>query len=534
MTGIFQFAYLFGILLLVHSYWSCTLQRDIVFVVDGSGSISSLNWRNELTFVSNVINQMNITATNSRVALVQYGTTAEINSPYGFGFTSNVNQILNYLSTLSQLVSLTNTRAGLKKARQYMELQGRPNAEKMIILLSEGLPNEPCACDTCLIYENGCTAASINRVSRCFVNPDAYLLPVCRTPTANCSSCSSSAGDEGCMTCATPLPEVNLIREYGWSMFSFGIITFSSSSFLSYVASLNIDNKFYGANWTELPNNIGLLASTSCQQGNVPTTPILPPPILVANVTFTSIVPNNTVIQVQRDQTDSTKVLAMPTQTLTIASVANLFQIEIDTSSSIRVESNSSETVNILNELQSISITVQQQELNLETFSGVTLPSMYDVIDPSSRQVVGQVIGNGLTISSSTLSSRVRGLNGVSMCIQVSNNVKTRSSQFTVPEFVRRAPKSLETSSQLVQEFVPWKGETIQMEMEKGGTRQKMCARFSVPTTSSARSTDVLVFPALLQNVPTPTATIPPPDVSSSSVTSFVILVLALPCLLVF
>jgi hypothetical protein len=127
--------------------------RDTVLVIDASSSMSSLGNNRPLRdvqaaaklFADMVANQP--TQTSDRIALVtfhQTGTlqqrlTSEQESP---NFTV-VKQRIDGIRLFSGTGWNTNYHAGLKTALDELAQNGRPNAEKRIVFMTDGMPNLP-------------------------------------------------------------------------------------------------------------------------------------------------------------------------------------------------------------------------------------------------------------------------------------------------------------------------------------------------------------------------------------------------------
>ncbi len=52
--------------------------RDVIFVLDSSGSISDQDFNAALKFTRRIVGLLDISQTHTRVALVNYGTTAKV------------------------------------------------------------------------------------------------------------------------------------------------------------------------------------------------------------------------------------------------------------------------------------------------------------------------------------------------------------------------------------------------------------------------------------------------------------------------
>lgn len=127
--------------------------RDTILVIDTSSSMSSLGNNRPLTDVQKAaVNYINTIArlqndSVDRIGLVKFDETAVLqntltsqqDSP-GYG---NVLSKVNSLRLYSGPSWNTNYKAGLQAALDELQSHGRPNADKRIIFMTDGMPNQP-------------------------------------------------------------------------------------------------------------------------------------------------------------------------------------------------------------------------------------------------------------------------------------------------------------------------------------------------------------------------------------------------------
>jgi Flp pilus assembly protein TadG len=127
--------------------------RDTVLVIDTSGSMNSLgnnrpmkDVKDAATLFVNMVSQQ-ATQGSDRIALVNFNRAGTLN----IGLTSQ-QQSTGYGSVKAKINELspwtggginTNYYAGLIKALDELETNGRPNAQKRIIFMTDGKPNLP-------------------------------------------------------------------------------------------------------------------------------------------------------------------------------------------------------------------------------------------------------------------------------------------------------------------------------------------------------------------------------------------------------
>ena len=120
---------------------------DIVFALDGSGSVGSSNFMNLLNFVSDVSNQYDIDKEiAAQVSVVTFSTGAVTNI--------SLPQYQTKTSLSSAIVSIpypgggTSTHLGIQAARNEFRANGRSGARRLLIVATDGQSNNPTATAT--------------------------------------------------------------------------------------------------------------------------------------------------------------------------------------------------------------------------------------------------------------------------------------------------------------------------------------------------------------------------------------------------
>ena len=103
----------------------CPSQLDLVFVVDGSGSVGRSNWRLVTDFLIEVINRLDVGAQQVRVGMVLFSTHAQTLWGLGSRQASDRESLTAGMRDLPYLGGRTNTPGGLEKARRVLERRGR-------------------------------------------------------------------------------------------------------------------------------------------------------------------------------------------------------------------------------------------------------------------------------------------------------------------------------------------------------------------------------------------------------------------------
>lgn len=115
---------------------------DIVFALDGSGSVGSTNFTNLLNFVSDVSSQYDIDReTGTQVSVVTFASGAATNI--------TLPQFQTKTSLSSAIVSIpypgggTSTHLGIQAARNEFRVNGRSGARRLLIVATDGRSNNP-------------------------------------------------------------------------------------------------------------------------------------------------------------------------------------------------------------------------------------------------------------------------------------------------------------------------------------------------------------------------------------------------------
>jgi len=118
---------------------------DIIFIVDSSGSIQErdvTNWDKMLTFIKDVITQFGTTGGDIRFGLVDFSDNAIVE--FYLDSHTNVNDVLNAIDAITYFGGRTDIADGFQTARERLVNQrgDRSNAPNIVILITDGIPNE--------------------------------------------------------------------------------------------------------------------------------------------------------------------------------------------------------------------------------------------------------------------------------------------------------------------------------------------------------------------------------------------------------
>jgi hypothetical protein len=115
----------------------CDSQVDLLFLIDGSGSISAGDFALEKKFVLSVINSFVVAPNKASVAAIQFASTTRTLTP----FSTNMYNLIYAINTTAQLGGGTNTAAAVDAATSMFEESPQfiPDA---LIILTDGGANE--------------------------------------------------------------------------------------------------------------------------------------------------------------------------------------------------------------------------------------------------------------------------------------------------------------------------------------------------------------------------------------------------------
>nr|BAK86420.1 BMSP [Mytilus galloprovincialis] len=119
----------------------CDVAADVGFVIDGSKSISSGDWPKGLNFVANLINNLYITPEGIHAGIVVYSTF--INEKVPLNPFKSKPLLMAMTKSLKQPKQGTNTALGVDTMRQMFRNQGRYDAPKVMIIVTDGKSTNP-------------------------------------------------------------------------------------------------------------------------------------------------------------------------------------------------------------------------------------------------------------------------------------------------------------------------------------------------------------------------------------------------------
>ena len=125
---------------------------DLVFIVDGSGSIPPDDFSKQIEFVKAVVNNMTVSEDQTRIAMVQFSSAPQTE----FNFLTDENQLQNQLNNVTQLFGSTNTGAAITYAYDNIIFTGaREGVRIASIVLTDGFSFDDVATPSDAMRANG-------------------------------------------------------------------------------------------------------------------------------------------------------------------------------------------------------------------------------------------------------------------------------------------------------------------------------------------------------------------------------------------
>ncbi|XP_072292732.1 vitrin isoform X2 [Eucyclogobius newberryi] len=138
---------------------TCLNANDIAFVIDGSSSVGTGNFRTVLEFVANVTREFEISDTDTRVGAVQY--TYEQRLEFAFGQYNNKAELLNAIKRVNYWSGGTSTGAAITFAAEQLFSKSKPNKRKIMIVITDGRSYDDVRAPALAVHRQGVIAYSI-------------------------------------------------------------------------------------------------------------------------------------------------------------------------------------------------------------------------------------------------------------------------------------------------------------------------------------------------------------------------------------
>ncbi|KAM4867008.1 vitrin [Thomomys bottae] len=115
---------------------TCLNSADLGFVIDGSSSVGTGNFRTVLQFVANISRAFEVSDTDTRVGAVQY--TYEQRLEFGFDAYSTKADLLRAIARVGYWSGGTSTGAAIRYALERLFHKSKPSKRKVMILITDG------------------------------------------------------------------------------------------------------------------------------------------------------------------------------------------------------------------------------------------------------------------------------------------------------------------------------------------------------------------------------------------------------------
>ncbi|XP_028676724.1 vitrin isoform X1 [Erpetoichthys calabaricus] len=138
---------------------TCLNAADIAFVIDGSSSVGTGNFRTVLQFVANVTKEFEISDTDTRVGAVQY--TYEQRLEFSFGQYNSKPELLNAIKRINYWSGGTSTGAAITFATEQLFSKSKPNKRKIMIVITDGRSYDDVRAPALAAHRSGVIAYSI-------------------------------------------------------------------------------------------------------------------------------------------------------------------------------------------------------------------------------------------------------------------------------------------------------------------------------------------------------------------------------------
>lgn len=119
----------------------CNVPADIGILLDGSDSINDRGFIKEKNFAANLINNLDIGPDTIHASVIVYSTLIGQTIPFTPFKPKTLLTILT--RNLKQPKVGTNTAKGINKMREYFRTQGRSNAPKVMVIVTDGRSTRP-------------------------------------------------------------------------------------------------------------------------------------------------------------------------------------------------------------------------------------------------------------------------------------------------------------------------------------------------------------------------------------------------------
>lgn len=163
---------------------------DLTVALDASGSIGVTDWTEAQQFGADLAQSLTWSSTGNRLAAVEFSTYSFIR--WDFLDEQNQTVLANMFNSLPYLAGWTNTRAAVDSVLRLYDTEGRTNAARMMIMVTDGNPQlgaglgnpDPCP-DSAALVDNHIHTVIVGVGNlwdptklQCLVTDSADIIPV--------------------------------------------------------------------------------------------------------------------------------------------------------------------------------------------------------------------------------------------------------------------------------------------------------------------------------------------------------------------
>ncbi|KAG9484119.1 hypothetical protein GDO78_009824 [Eleutherodactylus coqui] len=138
---------------------TCLNAADIGFVIDGSSSVGTGNFRTVLQFIANITSEFEISDTDTRIGAVQY--TYEQRLEFGFDKYSTKQDVVNAIMRIGYWSGGTSTGAAITYASEQLFSKSKPNKRKIMIVITDGRSYDDVRAPAAAAHQSGVIAYAV-------------------------------------------------------------------------------------------------------------------------------------------------------------------------------------------------------------------------------------------------------------------------------------------------------------------------------------------------------------------------------------
>ncbi|XP_053315742.1 vitrin [Spea bombifrons] len=138
---------------------TCLNAADIAFVIDGSSSVGTGNFRTVLQFIANISSEFEISDTDTRIGAVQY--TYEQRLEFGFDKYNTKQDVVNAIMRINYWSGGTSTGAAITYASEQLFSKSKVNKRKILIVITDGRSYDDVRTPAAAAHRNGVIAYAV-------------------------------------------------------------------------------------------------------------------------------------------------------------------------------------------------------------------------------------------------------------------------------------------------------------------------------------------------------------------------------------